>query len=204
MSPAGQAHDCQIHACLAAASASLSDERGQFDARRIDVYQLGALIVRAATGGSVNDYLCRPLASVSLPAVIRPVLDRTLGFSPAQRLSTCTQIVEELATSDSERPPAARETPSRGVSLQVSDTDASLPPGTPSRPRAPADDDLPLSRLGPYDIVARLGSGGMGDVYQGYDPSLDRYVAIKRCFVNLGALFGETGILMPERAPAKL
>lgn len=35
------------------------------------------------------------------------------------------------------------------------------------------------SKLGPYEIVALLGSGGMGDVYRARDPRLDRGVAIK-------------------------
>src|SRR5262252_2714980 len=41
---------------------------------------------------------------------------------------------------------------------------------------------MPLSagtRLGPYEIVARIGAGGMGEVYQSRDTRLDRTVAIK-------------------------
>ena len=41
---------------------------------------------------------------------------------------------------------------------------------------------MPLAsgaRLGPYEIVAPLGSGGVGEVHKARDPRLDRTVAIK-------------------------
>ena len=37
----------------------------------------------------------------------------------------------------------------------------------------------PGSRLGPYEIVAPLGAGGMGEVYRARDTKLDRDVALK-------------------------
>ena len=39
--------------------------------------------------------------------------------------------------------------------------------------------DLTGKTLGRYRIVERIGRGGMADVYKAYQPSLDRYVAIK-------------------------
>src|SRR5512137_199105 len=41
---------------------------------------------------------------------------------------------------------------------------------------------MPLSvgdQLGPYEILAPIGKGGMGEVYRARDPRLNRYVAIK-------------------------
>jgi serine/threonine protein kinase len=37
----------------------------------------------------------------------------------------------------------------------------------------------PGTRLGPYEIIAPLGAGGMGEVYRGRDTRLDRPVAVK-------------------------
>src|SRR5688572_4006719 len=37
----------------------------------------------------------------------------------------------------------------------------------------------PGTRLGPYEVVAAIGAGGMGEVYRARDARLDRDVAIK-------------------------
>jgi serine/threonine protein kinase len=45
--------------------------------------------------------------------------------------------------------------------------DGDLPPGTP------------ILQQKRFEIVERLGEGGMGKIYKAYDPSMDRYVALK-------------------------
>src|SRR5262249_53898314 len=46
----------------------------------------------------------------------------------------------------------------------------------------------PGTRLGPYEIVAAIGAGGMGEVYRARDTRVDREVAVK---VLPGALSGD-------------
>src|SRR5216684_799424 len=38
---------------------------------------------------------------------------------------------------------------------------------------------IPGDKLGPYEILAPIGAGGMGEVYRARDPRLEREVAIK-------------------------
>jgi serine/threonine protein kinase len=51
----------------------------------------------------------------------------------------------------------------------------------------PTDDPNMLGRIGPYEIVGLLGSGGMGVVFKGFDRSLNRFVAIKMMLPHLAS-----------------
>ena len=51
---------------------------------------------------------------------------------------------------------------------------------------APTDDDRMLGRLGTYEVIGIIGTGGMGVVLKAFDPALNRYVAIKILSPHLG------------------
>ncbi len=42
----------------------------------------------------------------------------------------------------------------------------------------------PPNRIGKYELISRLGRGGMGEVYKAFHPQLQRYVAIKVLLTN--------------------
>src|SRR5262249_8624664 len=59
------------------------------------------------------------------------------------------------------------------------------PPAPPAA--AQAGGKKKLDKLGEYKLVKRLGAGGMGEVFKGYQASLDRDVAVKVLFKHLAS-----------------
>ena len=105
---------------------------------------------------------------------IKKVLAGALERTPEERRvyldQACTEPalrreVESLIAAHEQRDSSFMERPAMG-------SNEALKPGT---------------KLGPYEIVARIGAGGMGEVYQAHDTKLGRKVAIKvlpAAFVN--------------------
>ena len=56
----------------------------------------------------------------------------------------------------------------------------------------------PGDKLGPYEILAPIGSGGMGEVYRALDPRLNRIVAIKRIKGNIRRVFSRRLMPLPR------
>ncbi len=100
---------------------------------------------------------------------------------------------QELLTATFEQPEGERERFVREHCDDpvLRDTIAALvkPSATVDAPATAAEDtpDLPGgSNVGPYIIVHRLGRGGMGEVFLGRDPRLDRSVALKCLLTSRG------------------
>lgn len=128
-----------------------------FEPTWIDVYQLGTLLCRLGTGEPVSAYLSSPRTKASVPPAIQTLIDRAQGYPEDARFTDAGQLVSAVEQ-------ALREC--RGEA-------------EPAVPAKAAGDALPFTSLGHFQIVARIGQGGMGDVYKGYDPALQRAVAIK-------------------------
>ncbi len=59
-------------------------------------------------------------------------------------------------------------------------------------------------RIGRYNVLARLGSGGMGVVFSAHDPDLDRRVAVKLLHTDRGGHDSQIRLLREAQALARL
>ena len=151
------------------------------DPRRIDVYQLGTLLCRLITGEPIVSYIYDATIKSRIPAIVQPLLERTLGFDSTDRISACDPLIEALDETLNQLDPLkdpvpTRETPPLGSVIL---RDGQTPPQGVRAAKELAPSELPLDRLGHFRIEGQIGRGGMGDVYRAYDESLHRSVAIK-------------------------
>ncbi|MEL6105534.1 MAG: protein kinase [Planctomycetota bacterium] len=125
----------------------------------------------------------KPLSEHPSIHELKQLLDESLTDSDRMRvemhLESCPTCREQLGREGAETPwwDAAFSLLSE-TSGEGAETDSSEHAELRSV-LAPTDDPRMLGRLGPYEIVGVIGSGGMGIVLKGLDPALNRYVALK-------------------------
>jgi serine/threonine protein kinase len=173
----------RLPADIEAARQVLAESKVECDPRRVDVYQLGALLCRMATGETVVSYLRSPKTKSRVPERLQPLIERALGHNAADRFDDCDAFAAALEAAVREAAPAP-DTPPGGVAISSPTPPGGNAPAPPS-PSSAGAETLPFTRLGHYRVDKRIGRGGMGDVYLGFEEALQRPVAIKVLPVEL-------------------
>ncbi|MHC4666595.1 MAG: protein kinase domain-containing protein [Planctomycetota bacterium] len=169
-----------LPAAIDAAQQALTEAGILLNPQQIDFYQLGALLCFMTSGHNVSEYLRSCKAKAAVPQVVRPIIDRALGLNSKDCFQAADSFISELEAIVSGKPPAKSQPsplPDSIFAESLSKSEAGLQP--PRDARAAAGGSLPFEKLGHYRIIERIGHGGMGDVYKGYEQALDRFVAIK-------------------------
>ena len=174
---------------LAVAARLLENNHFAISPQRIDLYQLGVLLCRLLTGHSIREYMISPTVKNLVPAAAQRCLVRAIGFDAEDPYKDCDALIAGLdeavrsasgdtaaALVDTWSSVAGRQSAEKPA-LSAEDTGRG-PQAGPPRGLAEAG-ELPFRELGGFQVLAQIGSGGMGDVYKGYDQSLARVVALK-------------------------
>lgn len=166
------------------------------DPRSFDLLALGDVFCRLLTTKPSADYRQSLRIKGMVPAALQPLLERMLGTDgqlPFDDAPSLLNYLEKLRPESSSEPrsdsqlteaypptpvTSTSDTALTGISPGRKPDDTTVEPALRSDPPEPGD-ALPFGRLGHFEIQARIGHGGMGDVYRGYERSLNRTVAIK-------------------------
>ena len=123
-----------------------------------DFYALGATIYESLTGTALDLDPSDPSPSrlrLGIPPELDALVVDCLQADPARRVKTAAELLEGI------------EEVHQGMGVGAQETILGI------------EDALVGHTLGAYQLVERLGQGGMATVYKAFEPALDRYVAIK-------------------------
>ena len=180
---------------LVAARQMLHSARVSTDPCTFDLLAIGDVFCRILTGESSAAYRQSVRVKGLVPVEFRTLLERLLGadgqssFESAQSLwdflrehhggdSDAYTALPDRTEDFQPAPTPTGHNSNTGVALNQADNGKAPRPVDRSVP-AQGTEDLPFQKLGHFEIQARIGHGGMGDVYRAYERPLDRTVAIK-------------------------
>lgn len=158
---------CDLHE----AARQFAAARISMDPRRIDLFNLGRLYCQIFTHATTDEYLRGPSIKARAPKQLHIIIDGCLGYSPEQRYVSCDPLVAAIEACNVDL-----STTASTVGPSNAGRGTTNPPTEAGTRPQPA---LPFQQLGQYEVLQPLGGGGMGDVYRAFDPTLDRFVAIK-------------------------
>ncbi len=181
---------------VAVAQQELQAARLTTNPHAFDLLMIGNVLCQMLTAEPASAYRQSVRVKGLIPAEFRPILERILGTDGQTPFQTAQELLDVLEDIDRKRgvaiEPLSRVTEAlpRTPATPTSDTTftgmSRNPPGEDTAVESPVSDSpapndgaLPFRRLGHFEIQARIGHGGMGDVYRAYERSLDRTVAIK-------------------------
>ena len=155
---------------------------------RSDIFSLGAVCYQMLSGR-------KPFAAKALPEVMRKVLtEEPVPLTRAEAPPSLARVIARALEKD----PLNRH-------QKVEELLADLCKVDPDAPVDAAASEGEPKKIDRYQILERVGRGGMGVVYRARDPVLDRDVAIKSMLVDFGVDQDARGRFQQEaRAAARL
>ena len=183
------------------------------DPRRVDLFNVGRVALEMISTASVDDYLNNPTVKNEIDANLQDFIDSALGFHTSQPAGSADDLSERLTggrhnevtiapstiTSDNQTI-APTISPTTNIENDADSDYFQLSPTTLQNQSGELDQTsgfkesntsaasrMPFKKLGQFELIRRLGQGGMGAVFLASDVRLERLVALKVLTPNLAS-----------------